>query len=343
MNWAAPYLIISLALLALVQVWFVVSVVVIGRLHRTYSRPRFGLGPMLRVSELSAEELGLLAGGPQRWSEVALLRLCLDGHVKEDGLIILVNDPAPGTPRAPRRQRPKRTRIPLGQEAKLAFYLAEHPPTWSAREAILDRLRGRGRAHLQDVIYAGRRHGESMVPYQRLASLALIDGGALEVAQVRQRVFNAYLVLVTTTLIGALVCMAIAATDAPRWAVVYGLGVGLVSIVAVPALTSRLSGARFEIITGEGRKLLERAALERPEGSDARLLHRVALEGLATIPEFAIAGDRGNPDAGMSSGQQAFHAGAGLFSALFGLFPGSGGGGGGSGGNAGGGADGTKR
>jgi hypothetical protein len=336
MNWAAPYLIISLAALALVQAWFVVSMVVIGRLHRTYSRPRFGLGPMLRVSELSAEELGLLAGGPQRWSEVALLRLCLEGHTKEDGLIILVNDPAPGTPRAPRRQRPKRTRIPLGQEAKLKFYLAEHPPTRSAREAILDRLRGRGRAHLQDVVYAGRRHGESTVPYQRLASLALIDGGALEVDQVRKRVFNAYLVLVTTTLIGALVCMAVAATSA-RWAVVYGMGVGLMSIVAVPALTSRLSGARFEIITGEGRTLLERAAQERPEGSDARLLHRVALEGLATIPEFAKAWDRGNPDAGMSSGQQGFHAGLGLFSAVFGLFPGSGGGD-----NAGG-ADGTKR
>jgi hypothetical protein len=300
--------------------------VVIGRLYRIYRRPRFGLGPLLRVSDLTAEELGLLAGGAQRWSEVALLRLCLEGHVKEDGLITLVNDPAPGTPRTPRRQRPKRTRIPLSQEAKVKFYLAEHPPTWSAREAILDRLRGRRHAHLQDVVHAGRKRGESMVPYQRLAGRALVDGGALEVAQIRTRVFNAYLALVTTTLIAAIVCMAIAATDA-RWAAAYGMGVGLVSVVVVPALTSRMSGARFEFITRDGKQLLERAALERPEGADDRLLHRVALEGLATMPEFAAAAERGNPDAGMSTGQQAFHAGVGLFGAVFGMFPGTGGGG----------------
>lgn len=326
MNWAAPYLIIALAALALVHLWFVLAMAVIGRLYQIYRRPRFGLGPLLAVSSLTAEELGLLAGGPQRWSEVALLRLCLDGHVKEDGRIVLVNDPAPGTPRTPKRQRPKRLRVPLAREAKLEYYLTERRPSWTAREAILDRLRGRRGAHLQDVVYAGRRHGESMVPYSRLAVEALVDGGAVEVAQIRTRVFNTYLVLVTTTLIGTVTCMAFAATDA-RWAVGAGIGVAIVSIAVVPALVSRMSGARFEIITRDGRALLERAAHERPEKAEDRLLHRVALQGLTTIPEFAAAHDRGNPDAGMSTGQQAFHAGTGLFSALFGLFPGTGGGG----------------
>jgi uncharacterized protein (TIGR04222 family) len=296
MDWTAPYLIVVLAALAIVELWFASALVVLGRRYRAKRRNVSGRGPLLRVAELSSEELGLLAGGEQRWSEVALLRLCLEGHVKEDGLIVLVDDPGSANP--------------------------EHGPR-TVRDAILERLRGRRPAHLQDVVHAGRKYGESSVPYGRLAKLGLVDDGAVGVARTRQRIMNWYLGLFTTTFIVAVICLSLAATDV-RAAV--AIGIGLMAVcMAVAALMSRISGARFEVITGDGRELLTRAALEQPEPADDRLLHRVALQGLNIIPEFAQAADRGNPDAGMSTGQQGFHAATGLFSALFGLLPGSGG------------------
>jgi uncharacterized protein (TIGR04222 family) len=248
MDWTAPYLIVSLAALAIVELWFVSALVVLGRRYRAKRRNVSGRGPLLRVAELSSEELGLLAGGEQRWSEVALLRLCLEGHVKEDGLIVLVDDPGSANP-----ERWPRT----------------------VRDAILERLRGRRPAHLQDVVYAGRKHGESSVPYGRLAKLGLVDDGAVGVARTRQRVMNWYLGLFTTTFIVAVICLSLAATDV-RAAV--AIGIGLMAVcMAVAALMSRTSGARFEVITGDGRELIARAALEHPEPADDRLLHRVAL------------------------------------------------------------------
>lgn len=294
MDWTAPHLILPLAALAIVEIWFALAMAMIGRRYRAASRIVFGPGPLLRLSTLTYEELGLLAGGEQRMSEVAVLRLCLEGHLKEDGLIVLVNDP--GTATAPGRPR-------------------------SARDAILERLRGRRPAHLLDVVHAGRKHGDSLTAYRRLASLGLVDWGAVGVARTRQRTLNRYVVLLTTTLIASVVSFTFATTNV-RAGVVFSLGVFVACMVAT-VLTSRLSGARFEVIAPDGRELLVRAALEKPEPADDRLLHRVALQGLRCIPEFARAADRGNPDAGMTTGQQGFHVGLGLFSALFGLLPGS--------------------
>jgi len=300
MDWTAPYLVASLAVFAGVETWFVVAMIRIGRRYHAVVRHELGPGDQAQHPgggrrELSPEDLGLLVDEEERWTEVALLRLCLEGHLVEDGLIVLVDDP--------------------GESAA-----AGEPK--EARDAILERLRGRRPAHLLAVLYAGSKHGDSSAAYRRLADHGLVDAGAVPLARTRRRVLGAYVTLTAVTLVAAVICMVLAAPG-PLPAALGGVTLFVASTI-VAEVTSRLSGARFEVITPAGRELLRTAGRLTPDSPDDRLLHRVALRGLAIIPEFAAAADRGNPDAGQTTGQQGYNAVSGLLGAVLGLFPGGG-------------------
>jgi uncharacterized protein (TIGR04222 family) len=289
MDWTAPYLLVALGCYAALELWFVAMMIATGHRYRVVSPRLAAAGPVSKLPTLSYEELGLLAHDERRWVEVALLRLCLEGHVKEDGLIVLVNDPGENSVQSEGR---------------------------TAREAILDRLR-RGRpVHLMDVLEAGRRRGDSAGARRRLAELGLIDEHVVRIARTRDRVFDSYVYLLTLILATVTVCLAAAsAGSATGLAAAVTVAVFLLAIL-VTTLAFRLTGGQFRPSTPVGRELLTRAEREVPRPADERLLHRVALHGLTTVPEFEQAAHHGEPDAGLGTKQKAFSVFAEVFSTV---------------------------
>lgn len=302
MDWTAPYLLAALGCYLTVELWFVAMMIITGHGYRTATRrSAAGAVPLVTAPSptdlLSYEELGLLAGGERRWVEVALLRLCLAGHVKEDGLLVLVSDPGAASTD---RER------------------------CSAREAVLDRLR-RGRpVHLTDVLYAGWRHGDSSAARRRLAVLGLVDERAARIARTRERVLSGYVAVLTVVVVAVAACLGIASARSPgaraagpaTKVAAAAIVVVFLAALLVTALATRLTGGRLSPATPAGHELLARAELAVPRPADDRLLQRVALHGLTTVPQFAEAAERGDPEAGSSPRQRAFSVFAEVFSTV---------------------------
>ncbi|HEX2145179.1 MAG TPA: hypothetical protein VHG10_11790 [Glycomyces sp.] len=134
MDWTATYLLVAVACLAVVELWFIAVMIVTSRRYRALSGEDKETGPPPDPSSVSFEDLGMLAGGLRRWAEVALFRLYQEGHVEEDGLIALIA----GSDEIRAEDRPH-----------------------SARGAIVARLRDREPAHVMAVIEAAWQETDS--------------------------------------------------------------------------------------------------------------------------------------------------------------------------------------
>ena len=297
MDWTAPPLLAAFAAFAALELWFVVAMVVTGRHGRDAGRDTrrvSGLAAPPGSPAPSAEELGLLADGDQRWVEVALLRLCLDGVVREDGLLLLV-DPTNGVDELPSK--------------------VDDP-----RAALLFRLR-RGRpVHLLDVVWAGLKHADSSAVRRRLVERGLLDEPAARAGRTRIRVLRWYGGLLLMA-IGALVAALVSASGADQQRAETVVAVSAVLVAAVvTAASARLTGGKPREATPAGADLIARAARELPDDPDELLLRQVALRGLRTVPRFAEAAERGAPDAGLTEREKAFGVFSEVFSTVAGLF-----------------------
>lgn len=171
-----------------------------------------------------------------------------------------------------------------------------------ARAAILARLADGSHQHLNDLLWAGSRRGDSLPVYRRLTELGVTDERAVRIVRTRDRIMRWFLLLSCVPLAGVIVALA-----AMREGATTGAGVGvlvLVQGIAVAALGPRGSGGWFRPLTPDGRAALERARERVPAGPDDRMLHRAALDGLEIFPEFQAAAARGTPDAGLGPRQR---------------------------------------
>ncbi|GAA4901685.1 uncharacterized protein (TIGR04222 family) [Stackebrandtia albiflava] len=302
MDWTAPHVVVAVVFSAATQAWFVVMMILTGRAHRRAVRDFPATEPDLASPDLSHEELGMLAEGDRRLVEVALARLWLEGHVRVGGWVSLVDEPTD---------------------------TAKEGSAQSARRAVLDRLRDRRGMHLPDIVHAARRRTDFSDAQRRLISAGLVNEVAERVTLTRRRVTGVYTALMSVAIMGVAGSMGVAsvgARSAGEKAQVTGVIVGLfLFYVVVTAVTRNRTGGRLHATTPAGRELLAATARVSPEPKHDRVLHRVALHGLSTVPEFAEAAQRVDPSAGQSTGQRTFSVFASVFAAIAGIFgPGDG-------------------
>ncbi|MGH3327441.1 MAG: TIGR04222 domain-containing membrane protein [Streptomycetales bacterium] len=303
MDWSAPYLIAAFSLLAVVEFTFIVMMAVTGRRHRVLLRRLPQSGPDVDADALTAEELGLLLGGDERLAQVALLRLYLERRVVlEYGALVLAKDPAG------RRE-----------------FAADNDRS-TVRQAMLRKLRGGKRTPLTDVLYAGRRGGDTGTAQRRLAGMGLLDEAAARNVRLRDRAVGVYAGLVTFSLIAVAASLALAApasdnsASGMRTALGPALGVCIGLFVVVMLLTgaaSKLTGGRIRPSTPLSTAVLAQAKWQSPAPGASRdsLLRYVALHGLTTLPQWGRAAEYGELDAGMSEEMKLFCVFAEVFSA----------------------------
>jgi uncharacterized protein (TIGR04222 family) len=266
MNWTAPYLLAAFAALAALETWFVVAMVATRRPHRAIAPP----GATSHI-DLDLEDVGLLARSEKRRAEVALVRLEREGRIVVDGYI----------------------RLAPGQRVTDAERRGSDP-----RAAILDRLAGGRPQHLNDLLWAGSRRGDTPAAYRRLARLGLTDERLARRTLARERIMRWWMYLWIIPMIGVAVGLAAAAGSHRGPAIVGGI-IAFGQWMVVGVLVPRLTGGQFQPLTAAGQAALERARRKVP---DDPVLLQTALHGLAVLPQYRAAAGHGTPEEGLSPG-----------------------------------------
>jgi uncharacterized protein (TIGR04222 family) len=287
-DWTAPYLLVAFAALATAEITFVVAMVATRRRHPVIASPG-------AAADLAPEDVGLLARSEKRRAEVALVRLQREGRIIVDGTV----RPAPGSSVTAAERR-----------------------GGDSRAAILDRLAAGAPQHLNDLLWAGSRRGDTAGAYRRLARLGLVDESLVGKTVARERIMRWWIFLGGVPMIAVTVALAVAA-GRHRGPAIAGAVIVFAQWIVVTALAPRLTGGQFQPITPAGQAALDRAW----RGSTDDPLMRTALHGLDVFPEYRAAADHGTPEQGLGPGAKNTSMLIGILQNLADLFtPGSGGG-----------------